>query len=231
MPTEKDIIQDCQKIEGIKGGVLVSKEDGTLLFKGEGTLPDTPEMVAFLGGATEVMASLLDLGPLSSAVVEGEGGKLLIVPHGDNFLGLEVGPGGPWWIEAPEVSEVLLGGKVAELEDVEKIFREKLKLLNLLVEEFSMSGNREEWLGTILAEIAKIDPAGKLARYLQVADSQVKGSYGAKADLTKKEISEAFEKLVNSVCKRAIGVFGFVEVKQRFKGVIEKLAAAPAGPK
>jgi len=130
-----------------------------------------------------------------------------------------------------EVSEVLLGGKVAELEDVEKIFREKLKLLNLLVEEFSMSGNREEWLGTILAEIAKIDPVGKLARYLQVADSQVKGSYGAKADLTKKEISEAFEKLVNSVCKRAIGVFGFVEVKQRFKGVIEKLAAAPAGPK
>jgi len=225
MPTEKEIVQDCLKIEGVKGGVVVSKEDGTVLFKGEAVSPDTAERVAFLGGATEVMTSLLDLGPVSSAMVEGEEEKLLIIPHHDNFLGIEIGAKGPWWMEAPEVSEILLGGKFAELEDVEKIFREKLKLLNLLVEEFSKGGNRGEWQETIMAEISKIDPVGKLARYLQIDEGQIKSSQGAKADLTKKEISEIFEKLVNLVCKRAIGVFGFVEVKQRFKGVIEKLAS------
>jgi predicted regulator of Ras-like GTPase activity (Roadblock/LC7/MglB family) len=225
MPSAKDLIQDSQKIEGVRGGVLVSKEDGTLLFKGEGVLPDTPEMVAFVGGAAEVMASLLDLGTLTSAVVSGGDNKLLIVPHEDSFLGLEVGALGPWWIEAPEVGDILLGGKVGELEDVEKVFREKLKLLNLLVEEFSKGGDPGEWLKAIMGEIATIDPGGKLSRYLQVAEGQIKSGYGAKAGLTKKEISEVFEKLVNSVCKRAIGVFGFVEVKQRFKGVIEKLAA------
>jgi hypothetical protein len=224
MPSEKDIVRGCQKIAGVTGGVVVSREDGTLLFKEEKTAPDTPEKVAFLGGATEVMTALLDLGPLVSALVEEEGGKLLIIPHRESFLGLEVGPAGPWWMETPEVGEILLGGKFAELEDVEKIFREKLKLLNLLVEEFSKGGNREEWLETIMAEVGQSDPAGKVGRSLRVSEGQIQGASSARTNVTKKEISEIFEKLVNLVCKRAIGAFGFVEVKHRFKGVIDKLA-------
>lgn len=228
MPTEQDIVRGCQQIEGVTGGVVVSKEDGTLLFKEEKTAPDTAEKVAFLGGATEVMAALLDLGPLVSSLVEEEGRKLLIIPHHESFLGIEVGSKGPWWLETPEAGEILLGGKFVELEDVEKIFREKLRLLNLLVEEFSRGGNRDEWLETIMAEIGQSDPEGKVGRYLRVDKGQIQDSPGARANLTKKEIAEIFEKLVNMVCKRAIGVFGFVEVKQRFKGVIEKLAAEGA---
>jgi len=38
-------------------------------------------------------------------------------------------------------------------------------------------------------------------------------------------VADAFEKLVNLTCKKAIATLGFVEVKQKFQAVISKLAA------
>lgn len=223
--TVKELVEELRKIEGVLGVVVVSKDDGSLVHSGEGVSSEIPEVVAFLGSAGEVIASMLDLGGFESSIIEGDGDKILIVPYGENYLGFEISKdGSPWWLELPEVGSLIVKRKLLELDDVERIFKEKIKLINLLIQEFGGEKDSEEWLGLLKEELPKLDGGGKILKYLNLTGGNVVPVFGAKEDLSTEDVSEIFEKLVNLICKKAIQVFGFVDVKKKFQAVIGKMA-------
>ena len=222
-----ELVDDILQMEGVKHSAAVSKEDGSTLKSSPGAPGNFGEVVAFLGSAAEVITSNLDLGGLNSALAEGEGHRLLIVPHEQAYLGVEFGAEAtPWWATQHNPIELLSEGKMAEISEAEEILKQKVNLLNMLLEAFGARGDKgEEWQQMLEAEIKNVDPAGRLAKMVEPGPGTVTLRAGVKTDISKKEVGDAFEKLVNLTCKKAIATLGFVEVKQKFQAVISRLAA------
>jgi len=222
-----ELINNILKMEGVRHCAAVSKEDGSSIAASPGTPGNFGEVVAFLGSAAEVITTNLDLGGLNSLLAEGQGHQMLIVPHEQAYLGVEFNEGAvPWWAHQHNPLELFSEGRMAEISEAEELIRQKVNLLNLLLEAFGAKGDKAaEWSQMLEAEIKNVDPSGRLAKVLDAGPGFVDIKIGAKTDLTKKEVGDAFEKLVNLTCKKAIATLGFVEVKQKFQAVISKLAA------
>lgn len=222
-----ELVDGILKMEGVRHCAAVSKEDGSSLAASPGTPGNFGEVVAFLGSAAEVITSNLDLGGLNSVLAEGSGHQMLIVPHEQAYLGVEFAEGNtPWWASQHRPLDLLSEGKMAEISEAEELLRQKVNLLNLLLEAFGAKGEKaEEWRQMLEAELKNVEPSGRLARMVEPGPGLVTLRPGAKTDLAKKEVGDAFEKLVNLTCKKAIATLGFVEVKQKFQTVISRLAA------
>ncbi|MEW6685382.1 MAG: roadblock/LC7 domain-containing protein [Candidatus Edwardsbacteria bacterium] len=231
--TLEQLISDLSQTEGVKASIAVLKEDGTLLKVSEKTEVGLGEITAFLGSAAEVITSTLEIGNFSSAVTEGDGYKMLILPHENAYVGIELEEQTPpWWLNAPNVTELLIEEKVEEVSELEGLMRQKVLLVNLLVEEFATAPenvpegflSKEQWQALVESELASLDPQGKIRVHLEMKEGQLTFVSKGMPGLTKQEVFDTFEKLVNLVCKKGIAVFGFVEVKQKFQAVITRLA-------
>jgi predicted regulator of Ras-like GTPase activity (Roadblock/LC7/MglB family) len=215
------------KMEGVRSSAAVSKEDGSIIKASDGAPGNFGEVVAFIGSAAEVITSNLDLGNLNSVVAEGEGHKMLVIPSGGAYLGVQLdGAQVPWWATQINPIDLLSEDKLAEISEAEELLKQKVILLNLLLEEFGAKGEKSaEWKEMLEKEIRNVDPQGRLDKMLEAGPGLVTARSGIKTDISKKEVGDAFEKLVNLTCKKAIASIGFVEVKQKFQAVISRLAA------
>ncbi len=222
-----ELMDSVLKMEGVKCSAAVSKEDGSIIKASAGAPGNLGEVVAFIGSAAEVITSNLDLGNLNSVVAEGEGHKMLIMPVGQAYLGVQLdGAQVPWWATQINPIDLLSEDKMAEISEAEELLKQKVILLNLLLEEFGAKGEKsKEWQEMLDKEIKNVDPQGRLDRMLEAGPGLVNARGGVKTDISKKEVGDAFEKLVNLTCKKAIASIGFVEVKQKFQAVISRLAA------
>lgn len=222
-----ELMESVLKMEGVKYSALVSKEDGSVLKVSDEASGNLGEVVAFIGSAAEVITSNLELGNLSSVIAEGEGHKLLIMPVSSAYLGVRLeGERLPWWATQLNPIDLLSEDKMAEISEAEELLKQKVILLNLLLEEFGARGEKaQEWQEMLDKEIKNVDPQGRLDKMLEAGLGLVAVRLGAKTDISKKEVGDAFEKLVNLTCKKAIAAMGFVEVKQKFQTVISRLAA------
>jgi predicted regulator of Ras-like GTPase activity (Roadblock/LC7/MglB family) len=222
-----ELIGSIIKMEGVRSSAAVSKEDGSVLKASDGAPGNLGEVVAFIGSAAEVITSNLELGGLNSVVAEGEGHKLLIMPSGGAYLGVQLeGSQIPWWALQINPIEMLSADRMAEISEAEELLKQKVTLLNLLLEEFGAKGDKAaDWQEMLGREIKNVDPQGRLERMVEPGPGQVTVRAGIKTDISKKEVGDAFEKLVNLTCKKAIASIGFVEVKQKFQAVISRLAS------
>lgn len=228
MPKEPaELMDSVLKMEGVKFSAAVSKEDGSIIKASAGSPANLGEVVAFIGSAAEVITSNLDLGNLNSVVAEGEGHKMLIMPAGQAYIGVQLdGAQVPWWATQINPIDLLSEDKMAEISEAEELLKQKVILLNLLLEEFGAKGEKAgEWKEMLDKEIKNVDPQGRLDKMLEPGAGFVTARSGIKTDISKKEVGDAFEKLVNLTCKKAIASIGFVEVKQKFQAVISRLAA------
>lgn len=222
-----ELMDSVLKMEGVKCSAAVSKEDGSIIKASAGAPGNLGEVVAFIGSAAEVITSNLDLGSLNSVVAEGEGHKMLIMPAGTAYLGVQLdGAQVPWWATQINPIDLLSEDKMTEISEAEELLKQKVILLNMLLEEFGAKGEKaREWQEMLDKEVKNIDPQGRLDRMLEAGAGMVTARSGVKTDISKKEVGDAFEKLVNLTCKKAIASIGFVEVKQKFQAVISRLAA------
>ncbi|MCU0606708.1 MAG: roadblock/LC7 domain-containing protein [Candidatus Edwardsbacteria bacterium] len=228
MPKEPaELVDSVLRMEGVRHSCAVSKDDGSVIKSSDGAPGNFGEVTAFLGSAAEVIASNLVLGDLSAVLAEGEGHKLLIMPQAGAYLGVEIDPAAsPWWATQQNPLDLLSEDKMAEISEAEELLKQKVILLNLLLEDFGAKGEKApEWKEMLEKEVKAVDPAGRLARMLDIGTGIIVPRSGVKTDITKKEVGDAFEKLVNLTCKKAISILGFVEVKQKFQSVITRLAA------
>ncbi|MDI6740818.1 MAG: roadblock/LC7 domain-containing protein [Candidatus Edwardsbacteria bacterium] len=228
MPKEPAaLVESVLRMEGVKHSCAVSKDDGSVIKSSEGAPANFSDVTAFLGSAAEVIASNLELGDLTSVLAEGEGHKLLIMPQSGAYLGVEIDPAlSPWWVTQQNPLDLLSEEKLAEISEAEELLKQKVILLNLLLEDFGAKGERAaEWNEMLQKEVKAVDPSGRLMRMLDVGAGTIAPKAGVKTNISKKEVGDAFEKLVNLTCKKAISILGFVEVKQKFQSVITRLAA------
>jgi len=221
-----ELVESVLKMEAVRHSVAVAKEDGTMVKASPGAPSNMADVVAFLGSAAEVISSNLDLGDLSSVLAEGQNHKMLILPHETVYLGVDLDPAlSPWWVLQPSPLDLLSESKMAEISEAEELLKQKLVLVNLLLEEFGAKGEKaSEWQELLAREFKNVDPTGRLARMVAAGPGQISLNAGVKTDISKKEVGDAFEKLVNLTCKKAIATLGFVEVKQKFQTVISRLA-------
>ncbi|MDO9026419.1 MAG: hypothetical protein Q7U87_00910 [bacterium] len=221
-----ELVESVLKMEAVRHSVAVAKEDGTMVKASGGAPSNLGEVVAFLGSAAEVISSNLALGELSSVLAEGQNHKMLILPHESVYLGVDLDPAlSPWWVLQPSPLDLLSESKMAEISEAEELLKQKMILVNLLLEEFGAQGEKApEWQEMLARELKNVDPSGRLARMVAAGPGQVSLNEGVKTDISKKEVGDAFEKLVNLTCKKAIASLGFVEVKQKFQTVISRLA-------
>jgi len=221
------LVESVLKMEAVRHSVAVAKEDGTMVKASDGAPGNLGEVVAFLGSAAEVISSNLELGDLSSVLAEGQNHKMLILPHETVYLGVDLDPAqSPWWVLQPSPLDLLLESKTTKISEAEELLKQKLILVNLLLEEFGALGEKApEWQEMLAYELKNVDPLGRLAKMVTAGPGSISHNEGVKTDISKKEVSDAFEKLVNSTCKKAIACLGFVAVKQKFQIVISRLAS------
>jgi len=221
-----ELVESVLKMEAVRHSVAVAKEDGTMVKASAGAPSNLGDVVAFLGSAAEVISSNLELGELSSVLAEGQNHKMLILPHETVYLGVDLDPAlSPWWVLQPTPLDLLSESKMAEISEAEELLKQKMILVNLLLEEFGAQGEKApEWQELLARELKNVDPSGRLARMVAAGPGKISLNEGVKTDITKKEVGDAFEKLVNLTCKKAIASLGFVEVKQKFQTVISRLA-------
>jgi predicted regulator of Ras-like GTPase activity (Roadblock/LC7/MglB family) len=228
MPKEPAALVDSVlKMEGVRHSCAVSKDDGAVIKSSSSAPANFGDVTAFLGSAAEVITANLVLGDLSAVLAEGEGHKLLIMPQAGAYVGVELDPAqSPWWASQQNPLDLLAEDKMAEISEAEELLRQKVVLLNMLLEDFGASGERApEWKELLEREVKNADPAGRLVQMLEIGAGSLVPRSGVKTDITKKEVGDAFEKLVNLTCKKAISLLGFIEVKQKFQSVITRLAA------
>lgn len=221
-----ELVESVLKMESVRHSVAVAKEDGTMVKASGGAPSNLGDVVAFLGSAAEVISSNLELGELSSVLAEGQDHKMLILPHETVYLGVDLDPAqSPWWVLQPSPLDLLSESKMAEISEAEELLKQKMVLVNLLLEEFGAKGEKAaEWQEMLSRELKNVDPPGRLAKMVTAGPGLISHNEGVKTDISKKEVSDAFEKLVNLTCKKAIASLGFVEVKQKFQTVISRLA-------
>ena len=222
-----ELVDAILQMEGVRHSAAVSKEDGTSLKTSAAAPGNFGEVIAFLGSAAEVITSNLELGGMSSILAEGEGHKMLIMPYEAVYLGVEFSSEQtPWWATQPSPMDLLSEGKMAEISEAEELLKQKVNLLNLLLESFGAKGDKgADWQQMLDTELQNVEPSGRLHRMIEPGPGQIALRPGVKTDLSKKEVGDAFEKLVNLTCKKAIATLGFVEVKQKFQAVISRLAS------
>lgn len=221
-----ELVESVLKMEAVRHSVAVAKEDGTMVKASDGAPSNLGDVVAFLGSAAEVISTNLELGELSSVLAEGQDHKMLILPHETVYLGVDLDPAqAPWWVLQPSPLDLLSESKMAEISEAEELLKQKMVLVNLLLEEFGAKGEKApEWQEMLVRELKNVDPPGRLAKMVAAGPGLISYNEGVKTDISKKEVGDAFEKLVNLTCKKAIASLGFVEVKQKFQTVISRLA-------
>ena len=230
-------------LEGIRGCVAVSAEDGTLLAKQGEVEGDIDEVVAFLGSAGDVIAGDLDITETGGVWVEIGDRKIGIwlsedVYYGCEFVSdatdsmLDALKGVMMKEEAPSAVEAHSpgpsGGETPATEVVAKtraalLLEGKAKQINLLVEEFSAGGDVGVWWEVVKNSFANLDPQANISQWLDVSEGEMKVNPQTPDSLSAGDVATFFKGIVTALYKEAVVRFGMDEAKARFYRVIEKL--------
>ena len=209
------------EITGVTGYVVVSNEDGTMISAG-GEIPNAiDETVAFIGSASEVIATTLQTGTLDYVIASGDKNILLAVLD-KYFIGC-VYNGAPEHIKSDILNLLKEGDKTGDPK-ILKLFRAKTYQLNLILEEFSKDVGIKVWKTFISQVISVTDTEKKFQPLIKISDGKII-PIGA-INLTAEDVNKFMKVLIDAVVKHGVKKFGSEEAKKRVHNVIEKLGAA-----
>ncbi len=207
-------------IEGIEGYALVSSDEGNIIQSGGITPGNIDELIAFTGSEMEIIGKLLGLKDYD--YIDASGAiHLIILPYQGNYLGFVLES------DNDKVKEEILK-KVRE-EDLigdQTIYKEfvaKVNQISLLLEEFSLDSDAEQWRSLLLQAIPRLDPDGRFRNLLELngINLKVKGTKG----INKQEVDKFCKLLLDFIVKEAIKLLGNDKAKEKIHSVIEKLSS------
>ena len=121
------------------------------------------------------------------------------------------------------LSWLLAKNLVVDPLEVERIFREKLLLVNLLLEEFGVKGTGiGPWLELVKAALAAADKDGHVASLITFAADKVALAAGAKASVSKEELVLIWNQVIDAIQKQGAKEFGPMLAKHKFQTVSAK---------
>ena len=104
--------------------------------------------------------------------------------------------------------------------EVERILREKVSLINLLLEEFGVKGTGVgPWMELAKATLTKADKDRRMARYIEFTGYGVKLNEGKKLDLGKEEVTEIWNQIAEAIHQKGVKEFGPILAKHKYQTI------------
>ncbi len=133
------------KTTGISGYAVIKAEDGSV-EELRGTITAAlAELVAYVSSAGEVVVNSLSLGNLNHLTINTNEKKIVVLPHGGRFLGIEIEHG---HIMSEVIRQIRSGLEVIARPKFElpRSIISKIQQINLLIEEFGRPDKESYWL-------------------------------------------------------------------------------------
>jgi len=199
----------------IKGFVLVSSEDGSIIQSGGITPGNVDDLVAFTGSAAEIMAEACGIGEIDS--IKGVGREtLVIIPFNNSYLGLVLEQ------NAENVEEKIkqsIGGLKKEVDSgAIKIFKDRATQLNMLLKEFVKDSDPEMWKGYILSGLSALSKEGRVGSLVKLEGLELNVDADVE-NLNRDEVNKFMKLLLDFIVKKALSEFG----KQQTKMIVQKV--------
>jgi hypothetical protein len=104
--------------------------------------------------------------------------------------------------------------------EVERIFREKLALVNLLLEEFGVKGTGvAPYIELVKGALAAADKDGHVGRAVQFGADKIVPAPGAKTGLSKEEVVLVWGQVADAIQKQGAKEFGPMLAKHKYQTV------------
>jgi hypothetical protein len=212
-------MEALDKISGIIGYALVRAEDGSIdEVRGSSTAP-IGDLTAFFSSATEVIRDSFTLGNIQSIWLTYGDHRLVIFPHEDKYLGVEVERDRA----ADDVINLVSASiKTSELPIVQlpRSVSSKLQQINLLVDEFGGADNKEHWLQLLNHGIGIL--GGELRPIVGIVGNNLVFKERP-PDEKEDEYVQGLRSIIDYLVKKAVEEMGSTQARAKVQAVIERM--------
>ncbi|MEO0293828.1 MAG: hypothetical protein ABIN61_06375 [candidate division WOR-3 bacterium] len=216
-----DLLDELMELREVKGFALVSSEDGSILKTGGITPGNIDDLVAFIGSAAEIIAETCETGGIDS--IKGIGREnIVILPFNGNYLGIILEEDVKDENIEDKVSQKLVSLKKEAVSDIERVFVERARQLNMLIKEFVKESDPKMWREYIESGLEALSKEGKLKDSIKLEGMELKV---VRADgLSREDINKFMKLLLDYIVKKALSSFGKDQTKMIVQKVIMEIS-------
>lgn len=125
---------------------------------------------------------------------------------------------------AKTLSWLLSKNLVVDPLEVQRILREKIHFASLLLEEFGAKGTgAAAWTEFVKSTLASLDKGGHMARQVEFGEASIALSPGGKADVSREEAIEVWDKLAEAMHQKAVKEFGPMLAKHKYQAAMSRV--------
>lgn len=212
-------MEALDKISGIIGYALIKAEDGSIEeVRGSSTAP-IGDLTAFFSSATEVIRDSFTLGNIQSIWLTYGAHRLVIFPHEDKYLGVEVEHDR----EADDVITLVSASMKSSEQavvDLPRSVSSKLQQINLLVDEFGGADNKVHWIELLNHGIGIL--GGELRPIVGIVDNKLTFK-DRPSDEKEDEYVQGLRSIIDYLVKKAVEEMGSTQARAKVQAVIERM--------
>lgn len=222
-------------VDGVTGCIAVNPQNGSVLVQEGDINPSLEDITAFFGSGFDVVASSLAIKGLKFSYLEKENQKIIIFVKEGGYIGCELSA----TVSFETMIEKILGIEkaVIDIKEAEKVsvsatselsqessfLESKILQINLLIDEFSEGADRTQWIGIVKEEFSENEIGKKIISTFRFDNNVVSFEGNLDPEVKEEEISTVSKLVTDSLCRRAVGIYGAIEAKKKVHNVIEKL--------
>ncbi|GAG66220.1 unnamed protein product, partial [marine sediment metagenome] len=125
-------------------------------------------------------------------------------------------------IEIKEAEKVSISA-TSELSQESRFLKSKIRQINLLIDEFSEGADRTQWIGIVKEKFSENEIGKKIISTFRFDDNVMSFEGSLDPEVKEEDISTVSKLVTDSLCRKAVGIFGAIEAKKKVHNVIEKL--------
>ena len=206
------------KIPGVIGYATVRADDGEVEETKGSSATALADLTAYFSSAGEVIKNNLELGELRFVSLQYGSNRLVIVRHGDKFIGLEIERDKdpieiikqletPVAVEQPPIS-------------VPRSLSLKIHQINLLIDEFGGEAEREHWFDLLNQSLGLL--GREIAPVIGVVENRLAFKANPPAE-KEDEFNLALRYIVDFLVKKAVEEMGSSQARVKVQVVIERM--------
>jgi hypothetical protein len=116
------------------------------------------------------------------------------------------------------VAWLLAKNLVMDPKEMDRLFRDKINFVNLLLDEFGVKGTGvSPYLELLKSALTELDKGGRMSRHLEFGADKLNIVPGPLSDVTKEEMIEIWERLSDAVHKKGMKEFGPMLGKHKYQ--------------
>lgn len=125
---------------------------------------------------------------------------------------------------AKTISWLLSKNLVVDPNEVQRILKEKVHFISLLLEEFGAKGTgMGPWVEFIKSNLETLDKGGHMLRLVKLDQEGIAVLPEAKVDVSKDEVVEVWDKLAEAMHQRAVKEFGPMLAKHKYQAAMSRV--------